>query len=54
MTADPPSEPRRRGAVARAGFDGDDAALVEAIWADEPGAIEALHDRYGSFVLRVS
>ena len=46
--ADPPSEPR-----ARAGFEGDDAALVEAIWANEPGAIEALHDRYGSFVLRV-
>src|SRR6185436_17911996 len=53
MTADPPSEPRRSAASARAGFEGDDAALVEAIWANEPGAIEGLHDRYGSFVLRV-
>ena len=31
----------------------DDAALVAALWAQSPGAIEALHDRYGDFVQRI-
>jgi len=52
MTADPPSEPPRSGTFARIGFTSD-AALVEALWAGAPGAVEAFYDRYGAFVLRV-